>query len=122
MRWHQDNREEEKGAMRHPTDSMAWKHFNEKYPQFAQDHRNVRLGLASDGFTPWSNLGNSYSMWHVILICYNLLTYMFMKEEFLMMSLLILFLAHALRERILMFIYRPLIDVERFMGQRYRNI
>ncbi|XP_057803357.1 uncharacterized protein LOC131018659 [Salvia miltiorrhiza] len=89
MRWHKDKRKDEEGVMRHPADSRAWKHFDEKFPQFAQDPRNVRLGLAADGFTPWSNLGSSYSMWPVILIAYNLPAFMFMKEEFLMMSLLI---------------------------------
>ncbi|KAG8365839.1 hypothetical protein BUALT_Bualt17G0013600 [Buddleja alternifolia] len=90
MRWHKDKRKDEVGTMRHPADSPAWKHFDDQYPHFSQDPRNVKLGLATDGFTPWSNLGNSYSMWPVILVAYNLPPYECMKEEFLMMSLLIL--------------------------------
>ncbi|GKC12051.1 hypothetical protein Tco_1008833, partial [Tanacetum coccineum] len=34
--------------------------------------RNVRLGLAADGFNPFVNLSQSYSMWPVILRTYNL--------------------------------------------------
>ncbi|XP_058764423.1 uncharacterized protein LOC131637872 [Vicia villosa] len=41
--------------MGHPSDGEAWKHFNKVYPEFAAQPRNVRLGLCSDGFTPYSN-------------------------------------------------------------------
>ncbi|KAK4428703.1 hypothetical protein Salat_1170100, partial [Sesamum alatum] len=68
---------------------LMLKRFDEQYLHFAQDPRNVKLGLATDGFTSWSNLGNSYSMWPVILVPYNLPLYECMKEEYLMMSLLI---------------------------------
>jgi hypothetical protein len=37
----------------HPANSMAWKHVDEKYEDFALDPHNVRLGLASDGFNPF---------------------------------------------------------------------
>ncbi|XP_074327411.1 uncharacterized protein LOC141665331 [Apium graveolens] len=32
-----------------------WKEFDKNYPDFAADIRNVRLGLATDGFPPYSN-------------------------------------------------------------------
>lgn len=72
MRWHKEKRVEEKGISRHPADSLAWNHFNNEFPDFDKDSRNVRLGMASDGFTPWSNMGNSHSMWPVIVTVYNL--------------------------------------------------
>ncbi|KAL0454975.1 UNVERIFIED_CONTAM: hypothetical protein Slati_0836700 [Sesamum latifolium] len=90
MRWHKERRKDEIDNMRHPTDSPAWKYFDEQYPHFSQDSRNMKLGLGTDGFTLWSNLGDSYSMWPVILVAYNLPPYECMKEEYLMMSLLIL--------------------------------
>ncbi|GKC15167.1 S-adenosyl-L-methionine-dependent methyltransferases superfamily protein [Tanacetum coccineum] len=34
----------------------AWKDFDTKYPDFATEPRNVRLGLAADGFNPFGNL------------------------------------------------------------------
>ncbi|XP_049396661.1 uncharacterized protein LOC125860692 [Solanum stenotomum] len=49
MTWHKDKRVDD-GIMRHPADSMAWKSFDELHPSFAAEPRNVRLGLASDGF------------------------------------------------------------------------
>ncbi|KAG8365793.1 hypothetical protein BUALT_Bualt17G0008800 [Buddleja alternifolia] len=68
---------------------FTWKHFDLKNPNFAADPRNVRLGLATDGFNPFGNMRNSYSMWPVILIPYNMPLYKCMKDEFFMMPLLI---------------------------------
>uniref|UniRef100_A0A803QII9 Uncharacterized protein n=1 Tax=Cannabis sativa TaxID=3483 RepID=A0A803QII9_CANSA len=44
MRWHYCKRPQEDGVIRHPTDSKSWKIFDELYPDFAAEHRNVRLG------------------------------------------------------------------------------
>ncbi|XXG68736.1 hypothetical protein AAC387_Pa06g1755 [Persea americana] len=89
MRWHSEKRVDD-GIARHPADSVEWKEFDKKYPKFSQETRNVRLGLATDGFNPFGNMSTSYSMWPVILMPYNLPPWMCMKEPFLMMSLLIL--------------------------------
>ncbi|WMV59447.1 hypothetical protein MTR67_052832 [Solanum verrucosum] len=88
MRWHKDNRVDD-GVLRHPADSLAWKSFDEKHPNFASDPRSVRLGLASDGFNPFGSMSNSYSMWLVILIPYNLPPWVCMKQSNLLLSLLI---------------------------------
>ncbi|XP_019267397.1 PREDICTED: uncharacterized protein LOC109244716 [Nicotiana attenuata] len=63
--------------------------FDEKYPNFALDPRNVRFGLASDGFNPFGSMSNAYSMWPVILIPYNLPPWLCMKQSNLLLSLLI---------------------------------
>nr|GEX92512.1 hypothetical protein [Tanacetum cinerariifolium] len=42
----------EPGKMQHPVDGRAWKNFDTKYLDFAKEPRNVRLGLAADGFNP----------------------------------------------------------------------
>ncbi|XP_058009289.1 uncharacterized protein LOC131183161 [Hevea brasiliensis] len=60
MRWHKDKRVDD-GVMRHPADSMAWISFDKLHPNFASDSRNVRLGLASDGFQPFANSKMPYS-------------------------------------------------------------
>ncbi|XP_026383291.1 uncharacterized protein LOC113278748 [Papaver somniferum] len=86
---HKDKRVETEDILRHPADAKGWKDFDGKYEQFARDPRNVRLGLATDGFNPFGNMSNSYSMWPVILIPYNLPPWMCMKEPYIMMSLLI---------------------------------
>lgn len=72
--------------LKHPSDA---KEFDKKYPWFAQDARNVRLALATDGFNPFGNMSNSYSMWPVIILLYNLPPWKCMKKSYFMMSLLI---------------------------------
>ncbi|CAH9103451.1 unnamed protein product [Cuscuta europaea] len=88
MRWHQDERVDD-GVMRHPADSKAWKSFDERYPSFASESRNVRLGLASDGFSPFRNGHITHSTWPVVLIPYNLPPWLCMKQHSLMLSTLI---------------------------------
>ena len=56
MTWHQRGREVDPGVMRHPVDGQAWKDFDNRYPEFAADPRNIRLGLAADGFNPFGNM------------------------------------------------------------------
>ncbi|XP_071687837.1 uncharacterized protein [Rutidosis leptorrhynchoides] len=59
MRWHEEGRTKD-GLLRHPADSPAWQTFDHNYPEFAKESRNVRLGLASDGFNPFGNMSNSH--------------------------------------------------------------
>ncbi|CAI0559000.1 unnamed protein product [Linum tenue] len=89
MRWHKDKCNDDDGWLRHPADSKEWKDFDLQFPSFAEDARNIRLGLASDGFNPFGNMSNSYSMWPVVLTPYNLPPWMCMKEPYLFLTLLI---------------------------------
>ncbi|XP_071739834.1 uncharacterized protein [Rutidosis leptorrhynchoides] len=88
MRWHEEGRTKD-GLLRHPTDSPAWQTFDHKYPEFAKESRNVRLGLVSDGFNPFGNMSNSYRTCPVVLIPYNLPPWMCMKKPYFMLTLLI---------------------------------
>lgn len=69
--------------------SEAWKAFDIRYSEFAKDPRNVRLGLASNGFNPFGTMRSVYSTWPVILTPYNLPPWLCMKEDFFILSLLI---------------------------------
>lgn len=90
MRWHSDERvDNPDGIMRHPANSKAWKFFDEKYPSFASEPRNVRLGLASDGFSPFRNGHIAHSTWPVVLIPYNLPPWLCMKQHSFILSMLI---------------------------------
>ncbi|XP_071714474.1 uncharacterized protein [Rutidosis leptorrhynchoides] len=80
MRWHQESRTKD-GLLRRPTDSPAWKTFDHQNREFSKEPRNVRLGLASDGFNPFRNMSVSYSTWPVPWLC--------MKKPFLFLTLLI---------------------------------
>ena len=88
MRWHKEELVDD-GKMRHPMNSKAWKHVDATYERFAEDPRNVRLGLASDGFNPFGMLNVSYSCWPVILIPYNLPPWLCLKQSYWMLSMMI---------------------------------
>ena len=88
MKWHANGHMND-GLLRHPIDSKAWKSFDSKYIEFSSEPRNVRLGLATDGFNPRGNMSTSHSMWLVILISYNLPPWMCMKRSYFMLSLFI---------------------------------
>ena len=53
MRWHEEEQSKD-GKMRHPADGEAWKNIDSLNEDFSIDSRNVRLGLASDDFNPFS--------------------------------------------------------------------
>ncbi|GJZ71208.1 hypothetical protein Tco_0635059 [Tanacetum coccineum] len=89
MIWHATGKCTEPGKMQHPVDGGAWKKFDMKYPDFAKEPRNVRLGLCADGFNPFGNLSQTYNMWPVILTTYNLPPWLCMKESNFMLTLLI---------------------------------
>ncbi|GJR78934.1 hypothetical protein Tco_0149719 [Tanacetum coccineum] len=91
MIWHATGKCTEPGKMQHPVDGRAWKNFDTKYPDFAKEPRNVRLGLAADGIQSVRQpLVHAYNMWpgdidniqYAFLVC--------MKESSFMLTLLIL--------------------------------
>lgn len=88
MRWHvlEGNQD---GLMRHPRDSKAWKTFDLLHPNFSEDPRNVRLGLASDGFNPFGAMSTNYSIWPVVLIPYNRPPWECMKKTSTILSMII---------------------------------
>jgi len=88
MRWHHEHIQED-GVMRHPSDSEAWKHFNETHPFFVAEPRNVRLGLCTDGFQPFGQSGRKYSSWPVIVTPYNLPPWMCMKEAYMFLTVIV---------------------------------
>ncbi|XP_042446446.1 uncharacterized protein LOC122031397 [Zingiber officinale] len=77
------------GNLRHPADSRAWKEFDDRHYEFASDPRNVRLGLATDGFNPFKNQSTSHSTWPIVLMPYNLPPWECMKPYSIILSTLI---------------------------------
>ncbi|KAL2894401.1 polyprotein [Bienertia sinuspersici] len=90
MIWHGKDREEKKdGKLRHPSDALAWKAFDERYRDFSSDLRSVRLGLASDGFNPYRLMNTTHSTWPVVLVIYNLPPWLCMKRSSFILSSII---------------------------------
>ena len=52
MSWHASNKSTD-GRMCVPSDSLAWKHVDEKWPELKGDPRHLCLGLASHGVNPF---------------------------------------------------------------------
>ncbi|KAK1648656.1 hypothetical protein QYE76_066461 [Lolium multiflorum] len=67
VQWHKLKRQDVENDLSHPADGDAWKDFDNIHKDFAADARNIRLGLATDGFNPYGNMSNSYSMWPVFV-------------------------------------------------------
>ncbi|XP_019197078.1 PREDICTED: uncharacterized protein LOC109190933 [Ipomoea nil] len=88
MRWHYENRHEP-GIMCHPSDGEAWKHFDRRFPDFSADPRNVRLGLCSDGFSPFGFNAKPYSCWPVMVVPYNLPPSMCMTTPYTFLTCII---------------------------------
>jgi hypothetical protein len=88
MRWHDEARIKD-GKLRHPANGDAWKEFDNRHRDFVGDARNVRLGLASDGFNPFGNKNLKHSTWPVMLVPYNLPPWICMKQTSLMLSMII---------------------------------
>ena len=87
MTWHACH-ETNEDYMCHPSDAKAWKHFDRTHLDFVVEPRNVRLGLCSDGFSPYGQFGQTYSCWPVIVTPYNLPPGMCMKNEYMFLSLI----------------------------------
>jgi hypothetical protein len=65
VRYHEDN-------MVHPTDGEAWSHFDGIHREKADEARNVRIALATDGFNPYGLMAAAYTCWPVFVIPLNL--------------------------------------------------
>lgn len=89
MKWHalEANQDD---MMRHPRDSQAWKTFFLLHLKFSMDSRNVRIGLATDGFNPFGVMSTNYNIWPVVLIPYNRPPCEFMKQTSTILSMIIL--------------------------------
>ncbi|KAI3443810.1 hypothetical protein Pfo_000475 [Paulownia fortunei] len=89
LRWHKEKRVETNRVLRHPADVEAWKGFDKLHEIFADNPRYVHLGLAIDGFNPFRNMSNVYSILPVLLVLNNLPPWKMMKLSYMIMSLLI---------------------------------
>ncbi|KAM7462582.1 hypothetical protein LguiA_030703 [Lonicera macranthoides] len=88
MRWHGE-RTVDPEYLRHPADGEAWQHFDMSHPDFASEIKNVRLGLATDGFSPFGPGASPHSTWPVVVLPYNFPPSMCMKKEYNILVLLI---------------------------------
>jgi len=79
MTWHHEH-QRTNDFMERPSDGEAWKHFDTTFREFSSEPGNARLGLCTDGFATFSQYGQSYSCWPIIVTPYNLPPWMCMKR------------------------------------------
>jgi hypothetical protein len=75
MRWHADRVKPDDGddlKLRHLVDASQWRALNTEYPYFANDPRNIVLGVSIDGLNPFGNQNTNHSTWPVFVWMYNL--------------------------------------------------
>jgi hypothetical protein len=87
--WHKEGIRENDGVMGHPSNGEAWKVLNRFDADFASDARNVRFGLVTDDFDPFSINSTPYSCWPVFAVQYNLPPSLCMKFEFMFHCLIV---------------------------------
>jgi hypothetical protein len=89
MRWNKEGVRENDQVMVHSSNSEAWTTLDDFDVDFARDAWNVRIGLATDGFSPYKTSVVSYSCWSIFAISYNLPPSLCMKYEYMFMCLII---------------------------------
>ncbi|XP_031116564.1 uncharacterized protein LOC116020223 [Ipomoea triloba] len=88
LTWHADQKISD-GKLRHPADSRQWTTFDNAFPEFGHEPRNLRLGLCTDGMNPHGNLSSKHSSWPVMLVIYNLPPWLCMKRKYILLCLMI---------------------------------
>ena len=88
LRWHEEERKRD-GKLRHPADSIQWRNIDRHFEGFGGESRNLKLGVSTDGMSPFGSMSSQHSTWPVLICIYNLPPWLCMKRRYIMMSLLI---------------------------------
>jgi hypothetical protein len=88
LRWHKEDRKVD-DMLRHPTDGSQWRSIDTEFLKLAENARNLRFALNTDGMNPFRVQSSSHSTWLVTLCIYNLSPWLCIKRKFIMMPVLI---------------------------------
>jgi hypothetical protein len=86
---HSEKRRKNDEEIRHPADGTQWKFFDLQYQSFGSESRNIRFALSTDGMNPYGKNRTVHNTWSVILVMYNLSTWLCHKRKYLMLPILI---------------------------------
>jgi hypothetical protein len=89
MSWHASDEHKNDGKLRHPDDGKQWQDFNDNHRDFADEPRNVRFTLSTDGMNPFAERSSKHSTWPVILTIYNLPPWWIQKQKYILLTILI---------------------------------
>jgi hypothetical protein len=89
MDYHACNRSGD-GVLQMPSDGSAFREIKEKWADFKDEPRNVRLSLAVDGVNPFGDIRSIYSVWPIFVINNKILPWMSIKREHIMLTMIVL--------------------------------
>jgi hypothetical protein len=89
MSWHASDEHKNDGKLRHPADGKQWQDFNDNHRDFADEPRNVRFALSTDGMNPFVERSSKHSTWPVILTIYNLPPWLMQKRKYILLTILV---------------------------------
>jgi hypothetical protein len=72
MTWHKNGKLYNPNKLVHTSDGKAWKHVNAIHREKAEEARNVRVALATNGFNPYGMSAAPYTCWPMFIIHINL--------------------------------------------------
>jgi hypothetical protein len=77
------------GKLQHSADGKQWLDFNDNHREFADEPRNVRFALSTDGMNPFAESSSKHNTWPVILTIYNLPPWLMQKRKYILLTILI---------------------------------
>jgi len=89
MSWHASDEHKDDGKLWHPANGQQWKDFNENHKDLANEPRNVRFALSTNGMNLFVERSSKHSTWPVILTIYNLPPWLMQKRNYLLLTILI---------------------------------
>jgi hypothetical protein len=89
MTWHKKGKRYNADKLVHPSDSEAWARFDGIRREKADEARNVRVALVTDGFNPYGLMAAPYTCWPVFVIPLNLPPGVCFQRQNIFLSLII---------------------------------
>ena len=86
--WHNENQSVDR-LVHHATNSRQWEEADKIDPSFSTEHRNLRLGLATDGINLFSIKHSIWSTWPILIFNYTIPPWMTTKRHFILFSMVI---------------------------------
>jgi hypothetical protein len=77
------------GVLRIPVNGSAFREIEEKWGDFKDEPRNVRISLATDDVNPFKEFRSIYSVWPIFFINNNIPPWMSIKREHMMLIMIV---------------------------------
>jgi hypothetical protein len=77
------------GVLRMPADGSTFREIEEKWADFKDEPRNVRISFAADCVNPFGELRSIYSVWPIFVINNNIPSWMSIKLDHIMLTMIV---------------------------------